>query len=376
MKMARRLGISPVLATLILIVIAVVAGIIVFAWVSGWMGGRLGAGEVGLNIEHVSVEKGRISIVVRNTGRTKITITDVTVEDITWSGLAYAVDVGATTTIELPYAWTYKQSYRIRVSTDIGASIEGTYSTDYYETPYALQFDGTDDTVSTSHKGDLSLTRFTVELWFKPLAVPGGYAMIISKGESGAWYERNYALFAHNVGGSLKIHYSYGSDTDDSYHSWDSTGSLQLNKWYHVVFTYDGSYARLYINGKLDSERSDTATPDANGQPLYLGGSPDWAPAQAVIDEVRIYNRALSADEVVDNMKGKITTSGLVLWWRLDEGSGNMVEDVTGKGHTGSLGSGGQAPTWTDGITEEVVPPTLFLTAYIDLGLVLPVRRW
>ena len=359
MKKRCRTGISPVLATLILIVIAVVAGLLVYAWATGWLGGHLGAGEAAISIEHVAVGDGFITINIRNTGRTKVIVTDVTVEGLAWSGLSYPIDEGDTATIRLAYAWTYKENYHITVLTDAGVKAEGTFTVDAYDSPYALQFDGTDDRATTPDKSDLDLTRFTVELWVKPLAIPGDYGMLISKGESGAWNERNYALFFHNVGENLKIHYSYGSDVDDSYHSWDSAGSLSLNKWYHIAFVYDGSYAYLYINGDLDSSHSDTATPDTNGQPLYLGGSPDWAPANVVIDDVRIYGRALSADEIVNNMKGKITTSGLVLWWRLDESSGNMVEDVTGNGHTGTLGSGAQAPTWTSGVTEADVPPTI-----------------
>ena len=53
-----RAGISPVLATLILIVIAVVAGLMVYAWVSGWMGGWLGAGGKELKVVHIIFDKG------------------------------------------------------------------------------------------------------------------------------------------------------------------------------------------------------------------------------------------------------------------------------------------------------------------------------
>ncbi len=60
MKVRRRYraGISPVLATLILIVIAVVAGLMVYAWVSGWMGGWLGAAGKELKVVHIIFDKG------------------------------------------------------------------------------------------------------------------------------------------------------------------------------------------------------------------------------------------------------------------------------------------------------------------------------
>jgi len=76
---------------------------------------------------------------------------------------------------------------------------------------------------------------------------------------------------------------------------------VQKNQWYALTFTYDGFYARFYINGKLKNERPNIIFPDQNGNDVYIGRFEDavfpyWF--NGVIDEIRIYSRALPAEAV------------------------------------------------------------------------------
>ena len=74
-----------------------------------------------------------------------------------------------------------------------------------------------------------------------------------------------------------------------------------LNKWTHVAYVFGDGYARLYVNGQLIDEKE--STPDfswMNELDLYIGKFSDyWYPFNGLIDEVRIYNRALTAEEVM-----------------------------------------------------------------------------
>ena len=79
-----------------------------------------------------------------------------------------------------------------------------------------------------------------------------------------------------------------------------------LNKWINIVCVYgDNGRNRLYINGELIAETE--TTPDftkMNGQDLYLGKYSDsWYPLNGILDEVCIYNRALSFDEIQEMAK-------------------------------------------------------------------------
>ncbi len=79
-----------------------------------------------------------------------------------------------------------------------------------------------------------------------------------------------------------------------------------LNEWHHAAMTFDKGNVVLYLDGKADGEGK-TNSPlagnalslkigaDSNGQNLFVG----------IIDEVRVYNRALSADEIKQNMNAK-----------------------------------------------------------------------
>ena len=73
-----------------------------------------------------------------------------------------------------------------------------------------------------------------------------------------------------------------------------------LNKWIHFAFVYGDGYARLYINGVLASEKASTPNfSTVNGQHMYIGKYSDsWYPLNGAVDEVRVYDRPLTSDEV------------------------------------------------------------------------------
>ena len=89
-----------------------------------------------------------------------------------------------------------------------------------------------------------------------------------------------------------------------------SAANASLNRWVHVTATFNGSQSRIYVNGVLDTELNQSLTIGSNNLPLYIGGSYGSSETQnggggsgeenfrGQIDEVRIYNRSLSASEV------------------------------------------------------------------------------
>jgi parallel beta-helix repeat protein len=81
-----------------------------------------------------------------------------------------------------------------------------------------------------------------------------------------------------------------------------NSAAITLNKWYHIAGTYDGSYVRVFINGKLDTTSSMfTGNIVSSTNKAYIG--PLWGMTgsyqfNGLIDEVRAYDRALSEDEI------------------------------------------------------------------------------
>jgi hypothetical protein len=81
----------------------------------------------------------------------------------------------------------------------------------------------------------------------------------------------------------------------------DSQTSYPVNgsTWIHVAATYDGSTIKLYINGTLESSRSASFQIGVNDLALGIGAEPGgYRPMQGVIDDVRVYTRALSDAEI------------------------------------------------------------------------------
>ena len=160
---------------------------------------------------------------------------------------------------------------------------------------HALQFSGSGEYVEAPHQDYLSLNEFTVSTWanFDALST-GEWQSLVCKG-SCASPDRNYGLFQKKDG--KQVHFSFYR-TSGSWASYNSNAELSTGTWYHIVMTYDGSEFTLYIDGSLDKAVSETGTPETNSEPLYIGDFPDYSGMNGQLDDVRIYNRALSESEV------------------------------------------------------------------------------
>ena len=89
-----------------------------------------------------------------------------------------------------------------------------------------------------------------------------------------------------------------------------STTSYTANTWFYVVGTYDGANQKLYINGALEDNDAETGNIDNDDVSLTIGALEDGGGRhfKGSLDEIRVYNRALSAAEITKNYnhgKGK-----------------------------------------------------------------------
>jgi len=154
----------------------------------------------------------------------------------------------------------------------------------------ALLFDGSDDTIEIHNDTTFHLNdTFTFEIWVSPSTHKT--AKLIQNGD---WD-------GHGLGqdiwrgwkGSIYI------NGDRSYSvEWDE-GRPDLDTWYHLVLTYDGSSLILYVNGNETDNNSVTGTPKNNGRGIWIGSDNNNQKFfNGNIDEVTIYERALSPSEV------------------------------------------------------------------------------
>ncbi len=161
----------------------------------------------------------------------------------------------------------------------------------------AFSFDGTtsDVVVQTSTTLDLG-TGFGISLWVKVAAWPSGAMFLVDK-----WvYAQEDKLVSLHQDGHIGF-LLYPTTSDQVV----SSTALTLGTWHHVAATYDGATAKIYIDGTLDASAPAAGdVGDSTGSLTFAhnavreaGQEPNGFLAGA-LDEVRWYNRALSAAEV------------------------------------------------------------------------------
>jgi uncharacterized membrane protein/protocatechuate 3,4-dioxygenase beta subunit len=178
-------------------------------------------------------------------------------------------------------------------------------STDRYGNPNsAYSFDGS-DVITIPNSSSLNPAIISVSCWvnFARLAYGGGYSgtdsqFIICKGG-----DRTTGAYIISQSGSSATSHSLGFTIAPFYNLWyvSSPVPLETNRWYYIAATYDGQLLRLYLDGNLLNSNDVGSIPVGNDSPLYLGyddvsGFPYHLSGQ--MDEVRIFNRALSAGEI------------------------------------------------------------------------------
>ncbi len=166
----------------------------------------------------------------------------------------------------------------------------------------ALSFDGVDDYVDCGNDASLNPSdEITIEIWVKIPVLPSNQKAIVAK-----------------VGPPLshdQYHFALDSDgrifwTTNERDMWTiSNSAISINQWTHVVVTaISGSNRKIYIDGQLDKNHDTTYAFDSTTNTAKIGYSDRWGSKSyfnGIIDEIRIYNRVLTADEIKTHYEGK-----------------------------------------------------------------------
>ncbi|MCI0682547.1 MAG: Ig-like domain-containing protein [Gemmataceae bacterium] len=170
----------------------------------------------------------------------------------------------------------------------------------------ALSFDGTNDLVTVPDAASLDLTTgMTLEAWVRPTTINGWETVILKEAPG----ELAYALYADNNGndsGGPRRPAGWIRQGSTSYGT-AGTAQLAVNTWTHLASTYDGAALRLFVNGVQVSSLARSGSMLVTGNPLRVGGNNVWSEwFNGLIDEVRVYNRALTAAEITTDMNTPI----------------------------------------------------------------------
>ena len=163
----------------------------------------------------------------------------------------------------------------------------------------ALELDGSGDTVKIAHADSLNITTaVTLEMWVK-VATSGGDSNQAGI-EKGIWETGEYSLYPVYGGNTLAQFNDLPEGCDD-----ENIGrSIRDNQWHHLAGVWDGEKIYLYIDAKLDKSASCKGELATNTKDLYIGSrAGNERFLIATVDEVRIYNRALTAEEIRRDME-------------------------------------------------------------------------
>lgn len=234
----------------------------------------------------------------------------------------------------------------------------------------ALYFDGHNDYVELHYTSEMLHSNWadtkSVSLWVKPESSSSCVLLDPAMCESiFGTLPRWWGISIGTIAGEDKI---WIWNFDGNY---DRIGvDFTPGEWVHITLVHDAGILRAYRNGFQvgDIPSGTTLQPIGNGDTfIYMGGvitgdGTAWT-FNGELDEVRIWNYARSLSQVRDDLNHEIPgdSPGLVAYYKMSNGSGDVLTDDTGNGWDGVLKDGNQNVP-PDGHLPEWVPSTAFST--------------
>jgi uncharacterized delta-60 repeat protein len=149
--------------------------------------------------------------------------------------------------------------------------------------------------ISVPDSSSLKPSTITVEAWAYPQNLEYGQ-VLVAKSTDSSWSD-GYGLVTYGQDSSYNPLINFFIN-DTSHAASVSTASLPTNTWSFVVGTYDGSNIKLYLNGSLVSTTPYSTPINQSTAPLTIGGDSNWDLWYGYVDEVRVYDRALTQAEI------------------------------------------------------------------------------
>jgi len=234
-----------------------------------------------------------------------------------------------------------------------------------------LSFDGTNDYLNMGNSSAItsSTSQKSISAWIKVTGGESTWRTVIAPSSSD--------LFHFQIQDTNKLQiYFYGPSKEAL--STTLFNSSNFNKWFYITAVWDGAYAKIYING-IEENRSTAGSGSLTSATsnLYVGNGYNLIrPFNGQIDEVKVYNTALTTDEIKQdyNLGSAIkfgsttqtigaTTTSLnycipgdtsycatpIAEYNFEENTGTVASDTSGNNNNGTFGTGSSAPTWSSG---------------------------
>ncbi len=164
----------------------------------------------------------------------------------------------------------------------------------------ALSFNGTNSVVRVPSSASLNVTTgMTLSAWIRPTAAQGGWRTILQRQTDAYFLSASNGDPLHPAGGG-----TFGGNIEFV----GGPTANPLNTWTHVALSYDLATLRLFVNGTQVATHAATGSVQTNTNPLWMGGNTPYGEYfQGLIDEARVYNRALNQAEIQTDMNTPVS---------------------------------------------------------------------
>lgn len=207
--------------------------------------------------------------------------------------------------------------------------------------PTALALNGNNEYVLLTNLNPT--TAITVEVWFKTDQFPSVGGKILGKHSNPSDCVGTLGL---HTDGTVLIEVTAGG----AYKLVQSPSSIPLNTWTHIAGTYDGANVILYVNGNEVARTAATGAIATNNLAWTIGRLSSFHSGGYIkgsYSEVRIWSIARSATDIKEWMNKPLVgnEAGLLGYWKLHEGSGQIANDYSSSGNDGVIIGG----KWVEG---------------------------
>ena len=204
---------------------------------------------------------------------------------------------------------------------------------------HSLSFDAIDDYVEVPFSSELNsyTDALSFSAWINIQGGEGTYRTVLENGNN-----QGFALMV-GTGGDIYANVQNGSGWSSVY-----SGQLEtLNTWHHIAVTFNSESLILYVNGEERDNVPVTGLITNNDGNLWIGRYHNYENHfNGLIDEIVIWNTALSQEQIQDNMHAQLSglEEGLVAYWNFDDGEGSVLTDLTTNSNDGTI----YGATWSD----------------------------